>query len=50
LNTLPSLKEVNLTTATSDNLEEQLDKPEIAVYHGFAPVHIWIWNEDEFGV
>ena len=52
LNTLPKLKEVNLAVAShhADELEEQLDKPEIAIYCGLPNVNLWIWDEDEFGI
>lgn len=50
LNTLPNLKGVNLATKSSVNLEEQLDKPEIAVYCGLPSVYLWIWEKDEFGI
>ena len=50
LNTLPNLKEVNLAVLGSNNLEEQLDKPEIAIYCGLPAINLWIWDEDEFGV
>ncbi|MFT5822613.1 MAG: hypothetical protein ACI8ZM_003869 [Crocinitomix sp.] len=50
LNTLPNLKEVNLATYTNHNLEEQLDKPEIAVYCGLPSVYISIWRKDEFEI
>lgn len=48
LNTLPNLKGVN--TSSWSYLEEQLDKPEIAVYYGFLPIYFKIWEEDEFGI
>lgn len=50
LNTLPNLKEVNLATYTNNDLEGQLDKPEIAVYCGLPTIYLSIWREDEFGV
>ncbi|HAS42135.1 MAG TPA: hypothetical protein DCS93_16780 [Microscillaceae bacterium] len=50
LNTLPNLKEVNLAVLTTDNLEKQLDKPEIAIYCGLPSINLWIWDEDEFGI
>ncbi|MCG8577687.1 MAG: hypothetical protein MI810_22590 [Flavobacteriales bacterium] len=50
LNTLPKLKGVNVATYSSKNLEEQLDKPEIAVYCGLPSVYLWIWDSDEFGI
>ena len=50
LNTLPNLKEVNLAVLTTDNLEKQLNKPEIAIYCGLPSINLWIWDEDEFGI
>jgi len=50
LNTLPNLKEVNLAVATPENLEEQLDKPEIAIYCGLPAIYLQIWDKDEFGI
>ncbi|NOQ73413.1 MAG: hypothetical protein GQ574_15515 [Crocinitomix sp.] len=50
LNTLPNLKGVNLATYTNHNLEEQLDKPEIAVYCGLPSRYLYIWERDEFEI
>lgn len=50
LNMLPNLKEVNLATGTEENLEAQLEKPEIIIYCRLPSVCIWIWEEDEFGI
>ncbi|WP_343663214.1 hypothetical protein [Chryseobacterium mucoviscidosis] len=51
LNTLPNLKEVNLAVENYElNLEEQLDRPEIAIYCGLPSVNLWIWEKDEFGI
>lgn len=50
LNTLPSLKEVNVATYNSVELEKQMDKPNLAVYCGMPRIYLSIWWEDEFGV
>lgn len=49
LNTLPNLKGVNLAGNANVNSKD-LDKPEIAVYYGFIPVYLSIWEKDEFGI
>ncbi|MCC7453575.1 MAG: hypothetical protein IT222_05370 [Crocinitomix sp.] len=50
LNTLPKMKEANLATFSKTNLEEQLDKPEIAVYCGLPMIYLRIWEKDEFEI
>ncbi|MDR6920179.1 hypothetical protein [Chryseobacterium sp. 2987] len=52
LNTLPNLKEVNITVENYGelNLESQLDRPEIAIYSGLPLRNLWIWEKDEFGI
>lgn len=51
LNTLPALKEINLAVRERKNdLEAQLDRPEIAVYCGLPDKHLWIWQEDKFAL
>ena len=50
LNTLPNLKEVNLSTGSGQPLETQLDNPEVAIYCGLPTIYIWIWEKDEFGI
>jgi hypothetical protein len=50
LNTLPNLKEVNIATYSNENLEAQLDKPEVAVYCGLPTIYLSIWKKDKFGI
>lgn len=50
INTLPNMKEVNLATYSKENLENQLDRPEIAVYVGRPQLYLRVWEEDEFGI
>jgi hypothetical protein len=50
LNTLPKMKEANLATFSKINLEEQLVKPEIAVYCGLPMIYLRIWEKDEFEI
>ncbi len=50
INTLPNIKEVNLATYSKENLENQLDRPEIVVYVGLPTLYLSIWEKDEFGI
>lgn len=50
INTLPNMKEINLATRSGRDLENQLDRPEIAVYVGLPTKYLSIWKEDEFGI
>ena len=50
LNSLPNLKEVNLATWSNEDLESQLDRPEIGIYCGLPTIYINVWREDDFGI